>query len=94
MHRFDYSSEGILHVLLQTGYHTESVFCLPLTIRGTVAGVLEFVNKLPGEDSEGFTEEDGGVIEQFGNFIGLALHHAKLYDKIRKTENKFQVCDG
>ena len=38
-----------------------------------------------------FTEEDGQLVEQFSAYLGLALHHAKLYDKIRKNEAKCNV---
>ena len=30
-------------------------------------------------------------MEQFVAYIGIALHHAKLYDKIRKSEQKVKV---
>ena len=36
-------------------------------------------------------QEDETLIDQFGTYIGLALHHAKLYDKIRKAESNVQV---
>ena len=51
-------------------------------------GVLQFLNKI--HDME-FTYEDEKLVEQFAAYIGLALHHAKLYDKIRKNENKTSV---
>ena len=35
-----------------------------------------------------FNKEDGEIIEHFSAYIGLALHHAKIYDKIRKNEMK------
>ena len=31
------------------------------------------------------------LITEFSTFISLALHHAKLYDKIRRTENSVAV---
>ena len=37
------------------------------------------------------TQEDETLIGEFGTYIGLALHHAKLYDKIRKAESNVQV---
>ena len=30
-------------------------------------------------------------IQVFASYIGLALHHAKLYDKIKKNEQKYKV---
>ena len=57
--------------------------------------VLQFVNK-EGEEreerEEGFTIEDGLQVELFSSYLGLALHHVKLYEKIRKNEAKSSVC--
>ena len=30
-------------------------------------------------------------MQVFASYIGLALHHAKLYDKIKKNEQKYKV---
>ena len=75
---------------LQTGFRTRALYSTPLIIRGTVLAVLQFVNK--EEEEEGgeriFSQEDGDLVELFAAYIGLALHHAKLYDKIRKNQAK------
>lgn len=39
-----------------------------------------------------FTKEDEEAFEMFAVYCGLALHHAKLYDKIRKSEQKYRVA--
>ena len=31
------------------------------------------------------------TLQVFASYIGLALHHAKLYDKIKKNEQKYKV---
>ena len=62
---------------------------MPISIRGTVIGVVQLINKIGGDGV--FTTEDEETIEQFAAYIGSALHHAKLYDKIRKSEQKFKV---
>ena len=54
--------------------------------------VLQFVNKEGEEREEGFTIEDGLQVELFSSYLGLALHHVKLYEKIRKNEAKSSVC--
>ena len=71
----------------ETGYSTRTLFSLPIIIRGQVLGVLQFLNKI-SDTEECFNKEDGEVIEHFSAYIGLALHHAKIYDKIRKNEMK------
>ena len=83
------------------------MFCMPISIRGTVIGVVQMINKIGGDGV--FTkvehkctqnmrfkvyfssQEDEETMEQFVAYIGSALHHAKLYDKIRKSEQKYKV---
>jgi len=74
----------------QTGYITKSILCMPICIRGTVIGVVQMVNKKG--DGEVFTKEDEDSFKTFAVYCGLALHHAKLYDKIRRSEQKYKVA--
>ena len=37
-------------------------------------------------------QDDEVLITEFATFISLALHHAKLYDKLRRTENSVAVA--
>lgn len=72
----------------KTGYKTDNILCMPIFIRGSVIGVVQMVNKHSGY----FTKEDEEAFEMFGVYCGLALHHAKLYDKIRRSEQKYKVA--
>jgi len=74
----------------QTGYITKSILCMPICIRGTVIGVVQMVNKQHGDGV--FTKEDEEAFRTFAVYCGLALHHAKLYDKIRRSEQKYKVA--
>lgn len=80
--RFNRSVDAI------TGYKTESILCMPIFIRGSVIGVVQMVNKR----SAYFTIEDQEAFEMFAVYCGLALHHAKLYDKIRRSAQKYRVA--
>ncbi|VEN34412.1 unnamed protein product [Callosobruchus maculatus] len=71
-----------------TGYKTHTILCMPIYIRGSIIGVVQMVNKRTGY----FTKEDEEAFETFAVYCGLALHHAKLYDKIRKSEQKYKVA--
>ena len=73
---------------MQTGYVTKTLLSFPIKVRGEVVGVLQFVNKMDGLV---FSQEDVELVEHFAAYIGLAVHHAKLYDKIRRNENKTSV---
>ena len=39
---------NILHIV-KTGYETMSLFCMPISIRGAVTGVVQMINKIGGE---------------------------------------------
>lgn len=61
---------------------------MPILIRGGIIGVLQMVNKKKGY----FTIEDQASFSTFAIYCGLALHHAKLYDKIRRSAQKYRVA--
>ncbi|XP_035213218.1 probable 3',5'-cyclic phosphodiesterase pde-5 isoform X2 [Stegodyphus dumicola] len=72
----------------RTGYNTRNLLCMPIFIRGNVIGVVQMVNKVNGP----FTKSDEEAFATFAIYCGLALHHAKLYDKIRRSEQKHKVA--
>lgn len=61
---------------------------MPIFIKGSIIGVVQMVNKHTGF----FNSDDEEAFEMFAVYCGLALHHAKLYDKIRKSEQKYKVA--
>lgn len=71
-----------------TGYKTESILCMPIFIRGSIIGVVQMINKHKGH----FCKEDEEAFEMFAVYCGLALHHSKVYDKIRRSEQKYRVA--
>ncbi|XP_055939166.1 probable 3',5'-cyclic phosphodiesterase pde-5 isoform X2 [Argiope bruennichi] len=72
----------------RTGYNTRNLLCMPIFIRGSVIGVVQMVNKTSGA----FTKSDEEDFATFAIYCGLALHHAKLYDKIRRSEQKHKLA--
>ncbi|CAF1370322.1 unnamed protein product, partial [Didymodactylos carnosus] len=73
---------------LKTGYKTKTLLCMPIMIQGSVIGVVQMVNKKNGH----FTKSDEESFETFAVYCGLALHHASLYDRIRRSEQKYKVA--
>ncbi|XP_017774954.1 PREDICTED: probable 3',5'-cyclic phosphodiesterase pde-5 isoform X2 [Nicrophorus vespilloides] len=71
-----------------TGYKTDTILCMPIYIQGRIIGVVQMVNKHTGM----FTKEDQDAFEMFAIYCGLALHHAQLYDQIKKSEQKYRVA--
>uniref|UniRef100_A0A1I8EHL9 Phosphodiesterase n=1 Tax=Wuchereria bancrofti TaxID=6293 RepID=A0A1I8EHL9_WUCBA len=72
----------------KTGYRTRNILCMPVFIRKSVIGVVEMINKADGP----FTKQDQNSFETFAVYCGLALHHAKLYNQIRRSEQKYRVA--
>uniref|UniRef100_T1J2B1 Phosphodiesterase n=1 Tax=Strigamia maritima TaxID=126957 RepID=T1J2B1_STRMM len=72
----------------RTGYRTRNLLCMPIFIRGSVIGVMQMVNKEDGD----FNQDDIESFQTFATYCGLALHHAKLYDKIQRSENRFKIA--
>ncbi|CAH2103277.1 unnamed protein product [Euphydryas editha] len=72
-----------------TGYKTISILCMPVKVQGKVIGVVQMVNK---RNNNNFDHEDEVAFEIFSTFFGLALHHARLYDKIMRKEQKYRVA--
>ncbi|KAG0425971.1 hypothetical protein HPB47_026893, partial [Ixodes persulcatus] len=54
----------------------------------SIIGVMQMVNKTSGT----FNKADEEAFATFATYCGLALHHAKLYDKIRRSEQKYKVA--
>ncbi|GMR52448.1 hypothetical protein PMAYCL1PPCAC_22643, partial [Pristionchus mayeri] len=72
----------------KTGFHTTTILSMPIFIRTSVIGVVQMINKKEGI----FNKADEDAFEMFAVYCGLALHHAKLYDKIRRSEQKYRVA--
>ncbi|CAB3226351.1 unnamed protein product [Arctia plantaginis] len=72
-----------------TGYKTISILCMPIKVQGSVIGVVQMVNK---RDEDCFGHEDEVAFEIFSTFFGLSLHHARLYDRIMRKEQKYRVA--
>ncbi|KAL4717596.1 hypothetical protein ACJJTC_000745 [Scirpophaga incertulas] len=72
-----------------TGYKTVSILCMPIKVEGKVIGVVQMVNK---RTDDNFDREDEMSFEIFSTFFGLALHHARLYDRIMRKEQKYRVA--
>ncbi|XP_063837474.1 probable 3',5'-cyclic phosphodiesterase pde-5 isoform X1 [Ostrinia nubilalis] len=72
-----------------TGYKTISILCMPIKVEGKVIGVVQMVNK---RNEDNFDREDEVSFEIFSSFFGLALHHARLYDRIMRKEQKYRVA--
>jgi len=58
-----------------TGFKTRSVLCVPMISQGKVIGVIEVLNKLDGN----FTEGDKGLLQSVATSVSIAMENARLY---------------
>lgn len=59
-----------------TGFLTRSVLCVPLRVRGRSFGVIELVNKISGD----FTEGDLRLLESVAALIATAIEQSRLQE--------------
>ncbi|MBU0485989.1 MAG: GAF domain-containing protein [Proteobacteria bacterium] len=60
---------------ISTGFTTRSVLCVPMISQGKVMGVIEVLNKLDGD----FTEGDKGLLQSIATSVSIAMENARLY---------------
>lgn len=66
----------------KTLYHTDSLLCVPLKIKGSVTGVLNVTNRKGGGT---FDERDLFLLTILGNNAAIAIENARLYTAIRES---------
>ncbi|MEK7773759.1 MAG: GAF domain-containing protein, partial [Deltaproteobacteria bacterium] len=62
-------------------FKTRDMVCVPVKIKGKVAGVLQAINRRGGS----FGGEDVNLFELFSNQVAVALDNARLYEEILDT---------
>ncbi|XP_039763171.1 probable 3',5'-cyclic phosphodiesterase pde-5 isoform X2 [Pararge aegeria] len=72
-----------------TGYTTRSILCMPIKFGEEVIGVVEMINKL---NNCIFNNEDEVAFQNTSIFFGLALNNAKLYNDIKRNEQRYKVA--
>lgn len=69
----------------KTLYHSDSLLCVPLKIKGEVTGVLNATNRKGGGS---FDERDLFLLTILGNHAAIAIENARLYTAIRESYYK------
>ncbi len=62
----------------QSGFHTQSILCVPLQVKGRLIGAIEAMNKLDGE----FTDHDLNRLTALTAPAATAIEHAQLYNQL------------
>lgn len=72
----------------QTGFTTRSILCSPLLVQNETLGVIELLNKIPGDGNpEGlFDEVDAQLLGILASSAALAIRNARLARQLVRTE--------
>jgi phosphoserine phosphatase RsbU/P len=72
----------------QTGFHTRSILCAPLTVQGEVLGAIELINKIPTLDNQAglFDEVDGQLLTILASSAALAILNANMAQALVHSE--------
>ena len=65
-----------------SGFKTESVLCVPLSVKGKTIGCVELLNK---RDGTLFNEDDIAVATIMSNFAAVSVSNARSYDNLQRT---------
>lgn len=66
---------------MKTGFVTRSIVCVPLSIRGSIIGVIEIVNI---EDMEFFSQKNYPILSILADYAAIAIDNSKYFEKMQK----------
>ena len=58
-----------------TGFMTRAALCVPMISKGRVIGVIEVINKINGD----FTDGDEDLLQSIASSVSIAIENARLY---------------
>ena len=64
------------------GFKTNSILCVPLSIKGKTIGCVELLNK---RDDTMFNDDDIAVATIMSNLAAVSIRNAETYEKLQKT---------
>jgi len=70
-----------------TGFVTESILCVPLTIKGRVIGVVEALNK----PHPGFTEEDLAMLRSLAASAAVSIENVQLFEETHRLHRQTEM---
>ncbi len=69
----------------KTGFHTSSILCVPMQIKGQAIGVLEVLNK---KTASGFDSNDVRLLYALAGQAAIAVENARLYQTLREERDR------
>ncbi len=70
-----------------SGFSTNSILCVPLTVEGQAIGILEAINKQIGR----FDENDLELMQAIANPLAIALENASLHNEMLAEKRRIET---
>jgi signal transduction histidine kinase len=80
------SDPRVAHRELVTAEGLKAYICVPLRARDKVLGVLNVASRIPRK----FTTSDIHLLYAIGDQLGIAVEHARLYERLRKARERLR----
>jgi signal transduction histidine kinase len=80
------SDPRVAHPELVTAEGLKAFICVPLRARDVVLGVLNVASRVPRH----FTANDMHLLYAIGDQLGIAIEHARLYERLRKARERMR----
>jgi signal transduction histidine kinase len=80
------SDPRVSHRELVAAEGLKAYICVPLRARDKVLGVLNVASRLPRK----FTSRDMHLLYAIGDQLGIAVEHARLYERLRKARERLR----
>jgi signal transduction histidine kinase len=72
------------HFDATTEFTTRSLLAIPITLDGTIIGVVEAINKLKDD----FTESDESLLQTLARWSAIAIGNANTYNELKHTHER------
>jgi signal transduction histidine kinase len=80
------SDPRVAHRELVVAEGLKAYICVPLRARDKVLGVLNVASRMPRK----FTTSDMHLLYAIGDQLGIAIEHARLYERLRKARERLR----
>ncbi len=80
------SDPRVAHRDMVTSEGLKAYICVPLRARDRVLGVLNVASRVPRK----FTTSDMHLLYAIGDQLGIAIEHARLYERLRKARERLR----
>jgi signal transduction histidine kinase len=70
-----------------SGFHTDSILCVPLQVESRVIGILEAINKQNGQ----FNEDDLRLLQAISSPLAVAIENARLHTDVLSEKRRIET---